>query len=157
MDGIWKIFNVDYDNITLAFIYAHYTYRDTGIIEDSHSENKTLDIAFYNKAKDSVNKKYKELHNAISGLKSNKPAYTKVQRLLPTILYSYSLSVNQWDEPICLDIDYNGNVAEFILDGEFKKACESGKSLGNQELMMRLNKDVYNLLHITMQEYQLKI
>ncbi len=46
LDGIWKIFNVDYDNITLAFIYAHYTYRDTGIIEDSHSENKTLDITF---------------------------------------------------------------------------------------------------------------
>ncbi len=128
----------------LALSYARYTYRDTSIIEDSHSLMIDMNMNLYDKVKDIVNEKFSEFNTAIKKSLNNKAPKTELEKNIVTILYIYSLNGDQWDSPISIDCAFNGDIGEYILGGAFKDGCNKGKPFGDSTVMKEINKDVYN-------------
>ena len=56
----------------------------------------------------------------------------------------------EWDNPKVLRSKFDGNIAEYVLYGEFRSACRNSLPL-TDDVMRTLNQDIYNryytLLH----------
>lgn len=133
-----------FENESIALSFTRYTYRDTAVIEHAHNTHKKPDTEFYKIVLKTVNTRYNELLTALTRFVEKKPVENSLQQNVAPLLYIYHHNVNVWDKPVCLDLKYGGNVAEFVLGGEFENACKTGADFGSNALMKTINKDVYN-------------
>jgi len=135
----------------MALLLANLTYRNTSVIEDSHSLNRKMDMAFFEEAKETVNEKFQELLTTFDNVQKGRPPANIIEEEFLFVLVAYSTNGEGWDEPVIIDAEYTGNVGDYVLGGEFLKACQNGEKIGSQQLMKRLNKEVhsryYTLVH----------
>jgi hypothetical protein len=147
-----KQFTKDELNQILAYVLTRLCWRDTDTVENSHAGTSiTCDMAFYKDVTNSISTKLKEwipklkkeLHYQCKYYKAN-PNRTKREVYLVFALYAPQYI--HWDTPILLNVPYNGNLIEFLLQGEVLKACQQ-HSILDDHTMCILNHDVYNLMY----------
>ena len=130
----------------LALSITHYAYRNTEL-EDYHSENVVMDMDFYQTI-------FKIVDSKIENVKK----YTKYLTLGLYVSEEERESVSEyvrhldfncrygsgWDQAKLLDeIPENTDYTQYILSGEFLKACKSNFEL-DDDAMCKINKDIHN-------------
>lgn len=125
----------------LAFTYANLMYRNTDILENRHCAQLDFDTEFYAIMYAEVSKqfseKYRILTDNMAGKKPETDEEVMVLEYASEIIHSYQT----WDPPKKVRDRFTGDVAEFVLRGRFKQACENHE-VPNDALMKELNIDV---------------
>ncbi len=125
-----------------SYIYLMVTYRDTALLENRHSSGNALDMDFYDEMFWELHKQFTWFHKIYCKLQGNVPE-TKEEKRVHMMAYNYMKSADKWDDPIKVRDRFQNDLAGFILDGEFLKACKEGKKLSDP-LMKVINKDIRN-------------
>ena len=125
-----------------SYIYSMVTYRDTALLENRHASGKGLDMDFYDEMFWELHKQFTWFHKIYSKLQDNVPE-TKEEKRVHMMSYNYMKSADKWDDPVKVRDRFQNDLAGFILDGEFLKACKECKKLSDP-LMKVINKDIRN-------------
>ena len=140
-------------NKKIAYVLTVLAYRNVGIWEDYHAQKKILDMSVYYEMCHSVNEKlnillpYMKYLRMDAGERLSKGSTLSQEEQDYILGFEFiSMSSHEWlpaktiDEPICDDL------AEYMLDGRFKTACENGEQLDNN-VIMQINIDVHNRVY----------
>ena len=140
-------------NKKIAYVLTVFAYREAGNWENYHGQKKTLDTSVYNEMCRSVNEKLRIFLPYMKYLRMDVEEWLNQGSMLSQEEQDYMLgfvfisrSSHEWfpartiDESICDDL------AEYMLDGRFKAACENGEQLDNN-VIMQINIDVHNRVY----------
>ena len=145
-----NISNVLFDKKT-AYILTRYCWRDLDVVEDYHAgEPKPCNIEFYDTVYIAMSKRindwlpryikevrYQNTHLATASI-SDKD--------VNAIAVWYSLQYGEWDSPKQVRDHFKEDIAEFLLQGAFQKACYKGTLLDDTTMCI-LNHDIYNRMY----------
>ena len=145
----------------LAAGMAHTIYRNTDIIEDSHSKNLAMNDKFYSAVYKTVEKGIKQIQKYDYVIKAlQEYSVQEITASCFSMPVSESKSINfatdlmfgimsgaGWNTPEVIDEIPGEDLAEYILNGEFKKHCQSGSSFGDDALMKIINIDICNRIY----------
>ena len=125
----------------LAFTYANLMYRNTDALENRHCAQQAFDMEFYSAMYSEVSKqfaeKYRILTDNMAGKKPESEKELMVLEYVSEIIHSYQT----WEPPKKVRDRFNGDIAEFVMRGRFKQACENHE-VPTDALMKELNIDV---------------
>ena len=158
------MFNSEDGKRKMALAITHYVYRDTAL-ENYHSKDIVMDMAFYQKIYRIVYAKLKNVkrfHPFIDEFKEikNKDDHDALMQSVPEelrfklIVYTNDIfyeitercDVN-WDKAELIDVQIRGNgLATFVLSGKFKECCEKNCVLVDRT-MCYINKDIHNRIY----------
>ena len=138
------------DDFQYMFSYAltRNCYRDLDVVENSHAGKSIVcDDIFYQETYDACSESISEwiprLTNEFIFMVENK---AENDHAAATVLAFGYFSCNNWDQPIEVSDEFDGDIAGFLLDGTFRKACQEGWILGD-ESMNKINHDVNNRMY----------
>ena len=148
------------ENLTteqLALHITHYVYRDTNIIENSHSSSATMDEDFYKAVHKVVARNItytKKFFKLVLTCNNQTELMQESNKFDPTTGFAFVHFIGSltskvgtgWDKPVSLENVPKSNLASFILDGRFKENCDKNVVLTNN-VMKEINKDVYNRVY----------
>jgi hypothetical protein len=129
----------------LAYITTRLTYRNTDDLEELHVQNKikTPDMSFFNQMLENVRTLFDKYYPHVKSLLSDEPPSNQLEIDLQEYLRYLICEMKEWDTPHLKQAPFSGDVAEFVLSGAFKTACEKNQPLTDDKMHV-LNKDVYN-------------
>ncbi len=138
-------------NKKIAYVLTVFAYREVGIWENYHAQKKILDMSVYDEMCSSVKKQLNIFLPYMKYMRMSVEEWlyqgsTLSQEKQDYMLGFISRSIHEWipartiNEPICDDL------AEYMLGGRFKTACENGDQLDNG-VIMQINIDVHNRVY----------
>ena len=125
----------------LAYAYANLSYRNTDLLENRHSAQIALDMEFYSAMKAEVLRLFDTMHRILTDNMAGKKPETEEEVMILQYASLEIHSYQKWDPPKKVRDRFNGDVAEFVLCGRFKQACEN-REVPTDALMKELNVDV---------------
>ncbi|MBR4907644.1 MAG: hypothetical protein IKZ43_01330 [Acidaminococcaceae bacterium] len=144
-----------------AHTLTRYCWRDLDVVENYHAgEPKPCNPVFY----DAV---YKAMSKRISDWL---PRYIKEMTYQNSCCATASIAdkevdatatwyfrqYGEWDSPKKVRDHYKGNITEFLLRGEFLKACRDGTLL-DDITMCNLNHDIHNRMYTLLRRNVIRI
>ena len=148
------------DNRQLSIGIVHYIYRNTHIVENSHSANIVMDKSFYSKVYQTVKRKLKtvvEFQKPLSIL-DDKVTIEQIMNAIPEEsrlrfckyvqeMRFHSVGFGKdWDLPSPVEEPIGNNLAKFILRGKFLECCQDNVYF-NDKTMCEVNKDINNRVY----------
>ena len=132
----------------LSYTLTRNCYRDLDVVENSHAGKSIgCDDIFYQETYDACSKSIDEwiprLINEFNFMVENK---AENDHSVAFVLGCCAVEYKSWDLPIEVSDEFDGDIAGFLLDGTFRKACHEGWILGD-ESMNKINHDVYNRMY----------
>ena len=130
-----------------SFVYTltRLTYRDSDELEELHTQSqvKTADMSFYNQMFDTIRMLFDKYYSHLKSLFADIPPSNRFEMDLKEYIGYLLAEMSEWDTPKTIKEAFSGEIAEFVLSGTFKTACENHHSLTDAEMHL-LNQDVYN-------------
>lgn len=135
-----------------AYIIGMECYKNTDLIKERHKSGVPADMEFYETLLQQLRQSLSSHVNDIieiqnrGGIWGVLTKYPSMQnRFYQSYLRFYKECLNgeRWDPPQYLNERTSLSPAEYILDGEFKKACEKRQPL-TQVRMSIINHDIHN-------------
>ena len=132
----------------LSYTLTRNCYRDLDVVENSHAGKSIVcDDIFYQNTFEacskSISKWVPRLINEFIFMAEKK---AENDHAAAFVLGCCFVEYEHWDLPIEVSDEFDGDIAEFLLDGTFRKACQEGWILGD-ESMNKINHDVNNRMY----------
>ncbi len=135
--------------IIYAYVLTRRFWRDLEIVENSHAGDSVIcNMDFYDAVYTEMSKeidKWLKIYIELLFLKEDAPEseFTRpAGRAIIWLLKQYG----EWDFPKKVKDRYRKDIPEFLLRGEFKKACENGLKLDDATMCI-LNHDIYDRMY----------
>ena len=134
------------DKLTAAF-YARACFRD-GPIEDYHSEGKLLGADEYRRMEEEFARLFAYCENGILGKRSLDDQEYQFICCLAASAY------RELETPVIIRNRFNTSIADFVLKGKVKKACEKHAVITDDNIH-ELTQDVYSRMYTLVRNGQI--
>lgn len=139
----------------LAIGVAHAVYRNTAV-EDYHAEGRRMDDALYEDVRRIVSEKAALLikrmplllcahRNGWASIRTLNNISPEETSFFQEVVFGI-LCGSGWEAPHKIDLHIGGNIAEFLLAGEFRKHCDGAHRL-DDAAMKPINKDIVDRVY----------
>ena len=142
----------------VAFAAARLVYRDTSCIEDAHSSGTPLDENSYKAVHDEVADRMDRLLPLVKLMHMDNRAFavlegqlTEAERTTVRACRMVVRGINGWQPAVAVEKPVGDNLAAYLLEGSFKRACTKNAVL-TQSLMKEINIDVHNRMYTIINE-----
>ena len=145
----------------LSIGVAHAVYRNTEV-EDFHAECRLMDKALYDDVYKIVSEKVNLLiknipilifvhQNGLLPIEDFKDFSMAELDFLACVLFGIQCGI-EWDMPENNDLYTGGDITEYLLNGEFKKRCDS-RSTFDDTVTKPINKDIVNRIYSVLKQF----
>ena len=145
-------------NRKIAYVLTLVCYREVDCWEHYHTEHKKLNMIIYDEMRLAVNNNLDFYLPFVKYMRMSKEEWLGQEKQLTQQEQDYMLgfayygaSIHEWQPAVVLDDPCNDDIAEYLLSGRLKEACENGEILNN-ELMKQINIDVHNRMFTLIEE-----
>ncbi len=130
---------------SLAYIVTNACYRNLDVVEDSHAgKSIKCEHAFYKKVYFACSEKLDEWIPRLSNELKYMSKYKKCNDIEAGFLLMDGIQMyEKWEIPKKIKADFKDDIALFMLDGEFKKACDEGWIFDDHSMKI-INVDINN-------------
>lgn len=146
-------------NRKIAYILTLVCYREVECWEQYHIEHKKLDFDIYREMLSATRAKLGLYLPFTQYMRMSKDEWIAHEEKLTQQEQDYMLgfayygaSVQEWQPAVKLDMPCGDDIAEYLLSGRLKQACENGEILNN-ELMKQINIDVHNRMFTLIEKH----
>ncbi len=128
-----------------AYALMRLTYSDIKELSELHTQKdvRTFDMEFYKYMLTSVERLYNQHISLVSKIFAYESPINQDESDWQEHIGYLIAQMPELDDPSVIDDLFYGNVAEYLLSGEFKTACANKVSLSDYT-RRRLDQDVYN-------------
>lgn len=126
---------------TLAFVYTNLMYRNSDLLEKRHCTQIAFDHEFYAAMYSEVSVQFSHINRILADNMADKKPETDEEAMTLEYVANLIPSFQTWDSPKKVRDHFTGDLAEFVLHGRFKQACENHE-VPTDVLMKELNIDV---------------
>ena len=140
---------LDFLHYVVSYALSTNCYRNLDVVENSHAGKSIVcDDIFYQKTFEACSNSISEwvprlINEFIFHVKNN----DAINDYEAAYLFGISAATcNNWDWPIEVSDEFDGDIAVFLLNGSFRKACQEGWVL-NDDSMNKINHDVNNRMY----------
>ena len=137
-------------NRKIAYVLTLICYREVDYWENAHSKQKALEMSDYYEmliaVENNLNKylpylRYMRMSNEEWLEQEGRITQEEYDIMLGLVYYSRSLHL--WNPALKISQPVGDNLAEYLLNGRLKAACDKEERL-TDDLMMQINIDVHN-------------
>lgn len=140
-------------NKKIAYVLTVFAYREAGNWEDYHAQKRILDMSVYDEMCRSVKVQLSIFLPYIKYLRMSVDEWLDQGSTLSQEQQDYMLgfvfisrSSHEWISAKTINEPIGDDLAEYMLEGRFKAACENGEQLNN-DVIMQINIDVHNRVY----------
>lgn len=140
-------------NKKIAYVLTVFAYREAGNWEDYHAQKKILDMSVYDEMCRSVKEQLsiflpymKYLRMSVEDWLDQGSTLSQEEQDYMLGFVFISRSSHEWIPARTINEPIGDDLAEYMLGGRFKAACENGDQLDN-DVIMQINIDVHNRVY----------